>query len=243
VVVCLLALLVAAPAAVGGSTPHPRQLGPFGRGADRYWLWRAPGKPKAVVLFLHGLDRSELSPANHLPWIEHLVGRGADVVYPAYEAQPGDRGALRHTLNAFGAALRRLGPPKAPVVFVGYSRGGRLAVEFGAVAELIQAAPAAVLSIFPSGLNPLQEEVIDLRTLEPFTKITIAVAEEDSREGARELLVRLRDAGVPARNVKALLVRSHGAFHADHFSALRTGPEVRRQLWAPLDRMIASAKD
>ena len=48
-----------------------------------------------------------------------------------YEVQPGERGALRHTLNAADAALRRLGRPTAPLVIVGYSRGGRLAVTGG----------------------------------------------------------------------------------------------------------------
>jgi dienelactone hydrolase len=126
------------------------------------------------------------------------------------------------------------------VIVVGYSRGGRLAVELAALAPVIQAAPTAVMSIFPSRLNPLVEEAIDLRSLEPSTRIMLVVGEEDSREGARDLLVRLRDAGFPAGHVRAVVIRSHGAFHADHFSALRTGPEVRRQLWARLDRFISS---
>ena len=126
------------------------------------------------------------------------------------------------------------------MVVVGYSRGGRLAVEFTAIAPAIKVAPAAVMSIFPSQLNPLAEELIDLRTLEPSTKIMLVVGEEDSREGARELLTRLRNAGFPARNVQAVLIRSKGSFRADHFSALQTGPELRRQFWARLDRLVDS---
>ena len=236
----LLALALAAPVALGGSTPHPRQLGPFGRGADVYWLWRSEGRPKAVVVFLHGLDRRELNPKNHLPWIEHLVRQGNDVVYPTYEVQPGVRGALLHTLTAVDAGLKRLGRPKAPLVVVGYSRGGRLAVEFAAIAPAIKAAPAAVMSVFPSQLNPAAEEVIDLRTLERSTRILLVVGQEDGRQGASELLARLRTAGFPAQNIQPILVRSRGKFHADHFSALQTGPEIRRQLWAPLDRLVAS---
>lgn len=237
----LVVLAVAAPAALG-TPPHPRQLGPFGRGADIYWLWRAQGKPKAVVVFLHGLSRTELGPANHLPWIEHLVRRGDDVIYPMYETQPGTYGALRHTLNALEAAMRRLGRPAAPVVVVGYSRGGRLAVELAAIAPAIQVVPAAVMSIFPSRLNPLAEEVIDLRTLEPSTRIVLVVGEEDSRDGAHDLLMRLRDASFPARNVQAVLIRSKGSFHADHFSVLQTTAEAKRQFWARLDRLIAGVR-
>jgi len=240
--VCVIVLAVSAPAALGGSAPHPRQLGPFGSGANLYWLWHAQGKRQAVVVFLHGLDRSELNPANHLPWIEHLAQQGDDVIYPMYEIQPGARGAIRHTLDAVGPALRRLGRTKVPVVVVGYSRGGRLAVEFAAVAPAIQLVPAAVMSIFPSALNPLAEETIDLRTLEPSTRIMLVVGQEDSREGAQELLHRLEQAGFPARHIQAVVISSKGSFHADHFSAMQAGPEARRQFWARLDRLVRSVE-
>jgi pimeloyl-ACP methyl ester carboxylesterase len=237
---CLVVLAVIAPAALAGSAARPRQLGPYGSGADLYWLWHAQGKRKAVVIFLHGLDRSELNPANHLPWIEHLAQQGDAVIYPMYEIQPGARGAIRHTLNAVNLALRRLGRSKAPVVVVGYSRGGRLAVEFSAIAPAIQVIPAAVMSIFPSELNPLVEETIDLRTLERSTRIMVVVGQEDSRAGAQELLRRLEQASFPASHIQAVLIHSRGTFHADHFSAMQTGPEARRQFWDPLDRLIRS---
>jgi poly(3-hydroxybutyrate) depolymerase len=238
----LLAMLcLGAPAGLAAGTSAPRQLGPFGKGGDRYWLWQAHGKPKAVVVFLHGLDTHELTPANHVPWIEHLVRKGDAVVYPRYERQPGTFGALRHTLVAVNAGLARLHRPKVPLVVVGYSRGGRLAVEFAAVAAAIRVVPKAVMSIFPSRLNPVEEEVVDLRGVSPATRIMLVVGQEDSRDGARELLGRLAQAGFPANRLQAVLVHSRGTFHADHFSALRTGPEVRRQLWAPLDRLVAKA--
>jgi pimeloyl-ACP methyl ester carboxylesterase len=240
--VCLAALAVMAPAALAGSTAPPKMLGPYVSGADMYWLWKAHGKPKSVVVFLHGLDQSELYPANHLPWIEHLAQQGNDVIYPRYESNPGARGAIRHTLNAVDAAMRRLHEPKAPVVVVGYSRGGRLAVEFSAVAPAIQVVPAAVMSIFPGRLNPLQEELIDLRTLEAKTRIMLVVGEEVPREGAQELLRRLAQANFPAGHIQAVLIRSKGSFHADHFSALQTGPQARIQFWDRLDRFIRSIR-
>jgi hypothetical protein len=237
--VVVAALGLTTPGALAGSAAHPRQLGPFGRGGDQYWLWRAHGRPRAVVVFLHGLHTSELTPANHLAWIEHLVGQGDDVIYPRYELKPGTFGALRHTLVAVNAALARLDRPRVPVVVVGYSRGGRLAVEFAAIAAAVQASPAAVMSVFPSSLNSAEEEIVDLRGVGRSTKIMLVVGEEDSRAGARELLMRLDQAGFPARNIQAVLIRSHGSFHASHFSALETGPQVSRQLWAPLDRLVA----
>ena len=69
VVIPLAVLALAAPATAAAP---PRMEGPFLQGADLYWVWRAP-HPKSVVVFMHGLDQSELYPANHLPWIEHLV--------------------------------------------------------------------------------------------------------------------------------------------------------------------------
>jgi pimeloyl-ACP methyl ester carboxylesterase len=217
---------VAATASAGSATAPPRMLGPFGTGADAYWLWRAHGKPRAVVVFLHGLDASELTPKNHLPWLRHLA---------AY-------GAIRHTLTAVGAALRHLGRPHAPFVVVGYSRGGRLAVEFAAVAPLDGVLPAAAMSIFPADWNPATEERIDLRSLSTSARILILAGQEDSREGARELLARLEQAHFPPGHVQAVLIRSKGSFVADHASALGTGPEARRQFWARLDRLIAGVR-
>jgi pimeloyl-ACP methyl ester carboxylesterase len=238
----LAVLAVAVPPALAGSAAPPRMRGPFGQGADIYWTWRASGKPKTVVVFMHGLDQSELYPSNHLPWIDHLAQRGNDVVYPRYENNPGAFGALRHTLVAVRAALVHLGRPRVPVVVVGYSRGGRLAVELAAVTPAIGVAPAAVMSIFPSELNPNAEEVVDLRSLGRSTRLTLVVGQEDSRSGARELLSRLAVADFPPENIEAVVIRSKGSFHADHFSAMQTGPEARRQFWARLDRLIASVR-
>ena len=191
---CLSGLVLAAAAGCGGSgsgaarsvptvaPPVPLRTAAFGQGAARYWIWHAAGKPHAVVLFLHGLDYSEIHPANHLVWIEHLARKGDDVIYPAYEAQPGQLGALRRSLSAVNAALQRLGRPSVPFVIVGYSRGGRLAVELAAVAPAIGVVPAAVMSVFPSRLNPIEEEVVDLGSISPTTRIVLAVGEEDSRE-------------------------------------------------------------
>src|SRR3954470_13800347 len=127
--IALLAAVVATPA----SAAPPKMEGPFGNGADIYWVWHAP-HPQAIVVFLHGLDQSELYPGNHLPWIEHLVRMGNDVIYPRYETAPGRGPALLHSAKAVVSAMVRLGAPLVPVVFVGYSRGGRLAAELAAAA-------------------------------------------------------------------------------------------------------------
>jgi pimeloyl-ACP methyl ester carboxylesterase len=234
--------LVALAVTPAGHAAKPRMLGPYGKGADAYWIWKARGTPKAVVVFEHGLDESELDPFNHLAWIEHLVERGNDVVYPRYETVPGAGPALLHSLIGIHAGLVRLGRPRVPVVLVGYSRGGRLAVETAAVMWRISTKPAAVMSVFPSTLNPRLEEVVDFTHLPATARLLLVAADRDSPAGARELLQRLERASFPPQNVATAVVRSRGTFRADHFSALGRGPEIRRQLWAPLDRLIASVR-
>src|SRR5512132_504840 len=70
----------------------------------------------------------EATPANHLPWIKHLVKRGSIVVYPryemAYEADP-----MPFIVNGVRAATKRVDVDKLPVLSIGYSRGGAIAVE------------------------------------------------------------------------------------------------------------------
>ena len=215
-------------------------LGPYGKGPDAYWIWRTQGAPKALVVFEHGLHESELNPWNHMAWIEHLVRRGNEVVYPRYETVPAGEPALLHSLIGIHAALVRLGRPRAPIVVVGYSRGGRLAVELAAVMWRISQKPAAVMSVYPSTLNPQVEEVVNFTHLPRSTRLLLVAADGDSPAGVRELLRRLERSNFPPERIRTAVVRSRGTFRADHFSALQWGPEARRQLWAPLDRLIAS---
>jgi pimeloyl-ACP methyl ester carboxylesterase len=214
----------------------PPMQGPYLQGADIYWLWRVP-HPRAVVVFEHGLDQSELAPTNHLPWIEHLAAEGNDVIYPRYENQPGRGPALRHSLIAIHAALLRLGRPDVPLVVVGYSRGGRLAVELSAAAWRIHARPAAVMSIFPSTLNRQVEEIVNLTNLPKGAHVVLLAGGKDSPAGVLELLRRLRDAHFPAAHVQAAVVRG-----ADHFAPLQVSPMVKRQFWDRLDGLIALAR-
>ncbi len=226
-----------------GSGSKPAEEGPFGAGADQYWLYRPDGKPRAVVVFLHGLHELELTPKNHIRWLEHLAEQGNAVVYPRYEVAPGDRGALRHILVATRAALVQLESPAVPRVVIGYSRGARLAVEYTAIALALPPVPSAVLSVFPGLLNPLAEEEVDFRTIHPSTRFVFMAGDKDRAVGSfgvRELLKRLRTSGFSPENVKAVLVRSRKGFQADHFAPLQTTPAARKEFWERADRLIDS---
>jgi len=238
--IALIVVLSAVAVTSAGAAP-PRMEGPFGSGADIYWVWRAP-QPKSIVIFMHGLDQSELYPGNHLPWIEHLVRMGNDVIYPRYENAPGRGPALLHSAKATVAAMVRLGAPRVPVVLLGYSRGGRLAVELAASAWRFKVVPRAVMSIFPSELNPTVEEVVNFKRLPHAARVVLLAGQEDSARGVHDLLIRLRDGGFPAQHVFAEVIKSNGSFHADHFSAMQTTPEARRQFWERLDDLVAGAR-
>ena len=235
--IVVLAAVVATPA----SAAPPKMEGPFGNGADIYWVWRAP-HPKSIVVFMHGLDRSELYPGNHLPWIEHLVRMGSDVIYPRYENAPGRGPALLHSAKAVIAGMTRLGAPRVPVVIAGYSRGGRLAVELAASAWRFHVAPAGVMSVFPSQLNPVVEEVVNFKRLPHAARIVLLAGQEDSADGVHDLLTRLRIDGFPPEHVFAEVIKSKGSFHADHFSAMQTTREAKRQFWGRLDALVAGAR-
>jgi dienelactone hydrolase len=198
------------------------------------------GTPKAVVVFLHGLGREALTPKPHRPWLRHLAAKGNAVIYPVYELGPGSRGALRNLITAIRDARQRLKTPFVPTFVIGYSRGGRLAVEYAAVAPGLNQTPNAVLSVFPGLLNPEAEEVID-----PRTRIWILVGDRDrsvGREGARQLVQRLSMTTFPPEQVQFNVVASSGDFEANHGAPLDTSPAARRAFWNRADSMIARAR-
>jgi pimeloyl-ACP methyl ester carboxylesterase len=220
---------------------RPRSETVLGRGADRVWLFRPDGKTKDVVVFVHGLGGPvEDTPRNHRPWIDHLVERGSAVVYPRYEvgASPAP---MKHIVAGVRKALAKL-DTEAPVGVIGYSRGGRLALEYAAAsARNGLPEPRAVMSVFPSALAV--DEYVALTPLDPSTRVLILVGDHDGigRQGALELLHRLRSAGFPAAHVDAEIVHSTRIFKADHLSALRVSAPARAAFWTPADRLVESA--
>lgn len=232
-------------AGCGGS--EPRQTGglnaPVGEGADRAWVLRPRGEPKSVVVFVHGLGGpSEILPPNHLPWLRHLVAEGNAVVYPAYETTPGGTQAVRHILAGVKNGLDSLGDPDVPLTAIGYSRGGRLVVEWAA---LQRPAPKAVLSVFPSQVNPTMEPPVDLGKLDHGMRLQILVGDHDEtvgNTGAAELLERLLSFGFPQENIRAGVVRSTDTFTVDHFAPLDDGPDAQRLFCEPADQLIRGVR-
>jgi predicted esterase len=209
---------------------------PHGIGKDEYWVVHAKGKPKAVVVLLHGLGRD--SGEQLQPWQVHLAERGYDVIYPRYEDPPPAPDARNNIVGAVSRALGDLGRPKVPLVLLGHSRGGRLAVEAAAFLQ-----PKLVLAFYPGQINPQMEPPTNLELIPRATNVWLFVGDKDTsvgNQGAIELDERLLAFGFPAKRIHGAVIRSQG-FTADHMSVYDLSPAAKRAIWDRTDRLIEQA--
>ena len=249
-------LLLAAVAVVAGcgggsnsSSTAPKLTplvtqGPLNSGPDEVWFYAAKGKPHSLVIFLHGFGGpTEETPANHLPWLKHLAANGSDVVYPRYEVG-GSPDPFPSIQTAVRTATEKLGKPHVPVVVIGYSRGGRIAVDYAALRAANGHEPRLVLTVFPAVYSP-HERLVSFKHLDSKLKLAIMLGDKDTSvggEGARTILARLELASFPPSRIKLIPVRSHGKFQATHLSVLDDSPAARRAFWLPTDRLIDSVR-
>jgi len=242
-------LLAALCLAGCGGTDSPAEPMPVvsrtvGTGADKTWVI-APGRgdPISVVVFLHGLgDQKETTPAYHRPWLDHLARSGSYVLYPRYELQPGAPLGMKHAVLGMIKALDQVDPErKLPLVLMGYSRGGGMAVEMAALSPAIGIAPRAVFGVFPADMEPQ----IDFTQTPRDLRVLFLVGDMDTvvgDVGARRLADKLLSAGFPQANLRTLLVRSPLGFEATHLSVLSDSNAARRAYWLPADKLIAAAR-
>jgi dienelactone hydrolase len=232
--VAVVTLAVLALTACGGSWQPTFES--HGVGKDQYWTVRAKGTPKAVVVVLHGLGPD--SGEQLEPWQAHLASRGYDVIFPRYEQPPPDPNARNNIVGAVGRGLGDLGRPDVPLVLLGHSRGGRLAVEAAAFLK-----PKLVLAFYPGLINPAFEPATNFGLVPRTTNIWLFVGDRDrsvGNTGALELDRRLLSFGFPARRIHGAVVRSRG-FTADHASVYDLSPAAKRAIWDRTDRLIDAA--
>ena len=228
------ALVVAALAGCGNTWHATFQ--PSGYGKDQYWIVRAHGRAKAVVVLLHGLSRD--SGEQLRGWQAHLAGEGYDVIYPRYEDPPPDPYARNNIVGAVGRALGDLGRPNVPLVLIGHSRGGRLAVESAAFLD-----PRLVLAFFPGLLNAQFELATNLALIPHTTDVWLFVGDRDTTvgaTGARQLERRLAASGFPRVRTHDAVIHSNG-FVAGHDSVYDTSAAARRAIWGRADTLITQA--
>ncbi len=240
----LLLLLPLTLAACGSSqkqaaAPPPVNVHVYGRGATRVWVFAPAAHPKLIVLYVHGLgSQRETTPYYHRPWLMHLAREGYEVVYPAYETFPYQTGGLKHLVQGVGVALPHVAKG-VPVAAIGYSRGGRLVMDYASVASATGLVPGRILSVFPSGI---MDALLNLEPLSGHTKVLILAGDRDTTVGtigASQLVTQLAASGFPYADVRFETVHSHGSFVADHFSVLSDTPAAQRAFWARADRFLA----
>ncbi len=227
------AAAVLALAACGG-TWQP-QFVSSGIGQDQYWVVHPKGKTKAVVVFLHGLGQD--SGEQLEPWQAHLASEGYAVIYPRYEDPPPNMQARNTIVGSVGRALGDLGRPHVPLILLGHSRGGRLAVEAAAFLK-----PKLVLAFYPGQINPQFEPPTNFKLIPRSTDIWLFVGDRDTsvgNSGALELDQRLLAFGFPAQRIHGAVIRSRG-FTADHMSVYDLSPPAKKAIWDRADRLIAA---
>ena len=241
-----LAVVALAAAGCGGSSSSSSTAtveGPLVEGPDPargVWLFRPAGPPKRIVIFFHGQGGAEeTTPANHRAWIDHLVAGGAAVIYPRYE-QNYATSVLDAAVAGVRTATDRLDQADEPVLALGYSRGGPLAVEYAAVAPREHVlVPNAVQSVNPVPWGEWSH-VVDLSPLPHDTTVSIIVSDRDegATPGMTGLLDRLRKARFPAARIQLHAARSHGSFVADHLAPLADSSAAQAAYWTPTDRLL-----
>jgi hypothetical protein len=149
---------------------------------------------------------------------------------------------MRYVEAGVRASAKRVALDGLPVLALGYSRGGALAVEYAAVAALQGLpVPDRIMSVFPGGEGNVGAAV-DLRSIDHSTRLLILLGEDDTvvdGAGARYLLARLRVARYPGANVSLDFVRSSPTFRADHFAVFGTSDAAKAAFWRPADRLLA----
>ena len=76
-------------------------------------------------------------------------------------------------------------------------------------------------------------------------KLEIMLGDEDTSvdgRGARLILARLELAHFPGSQVQLIGIKSTKSFKADHFSAMKTSPGAKAEIWRPADRLIDSVR-
>jgi acetyl esterase/lipase len=189
-----------------------------------YWIFvpsePVPGTPIAseplpLVIFVHSYTRR--SPGYYLGWIEHLVRRGAIVIFSEFEEDATSGSGYRENLHedVLGAldTLQDRGVAYDPerVAVVGHSVGGVLAVDYasGAAAAGVPI-PAVILSIAPGCAAEMECLDANPAKAPAATRALLVLESEeaDPTSGGAANLIWERLSSIPSENRNILTVAS-----------------------------------
>ncbi len=210
-----------------------------------FWLFSperaADTDPLPVVVFLHGF--SAVDPFGYGAWIDHIVRRGAVLIYPEYQTKDlTQTSSAKYQPNAIAgieAAIALLGADHAgpvdldSIAIVGHSLGAVLSLNIAALAGGLKLPHvAAVMSAEPGGCaecggisSLIGLPYVDLSGIGQDTRVIVVVGEDDqvvTDEGARAAWAMLTN--VPAEH------RDYVVIHSDH----RGNPPLIADHYAPL---------
>jgi len=203
---------------------------PAGEIEADYWLFvpsdplpgtTAAAEPLPLIIFGHSYTLRD--PVYYLAWIEHLVRRGAVVLYLEYQADapdvPWDYAVYRQNflddVRSALATLEHEGVPIDParVAAVGHSVGGVLAVDYAASAAAEELpVPAAVMAAAP-GCGKCR--VADLDAVPATTRVLLVIAADDSDPTGEGIVEQIWSglSAVPLeqRDIVTVVSDTHGA--------------------------------
>ena len=206
-----------------------------------YWLFvpadplpgTSAGESFPVVIFVHGSGAVDPNP--YLAWIEHLVRRGAVVLYPVYQ-QGTTGGEAQYRQNLQDDVRRALETLEQEgvlvdltrVAVVGHSLGGGLAVAYAASAAAAGLpVPTAVMSVAP-GCNSEEATCVgqDLGAIPTTTRFLLVTEGDDpdptGAAAVERIWAGLEDVPLDNRDVVQLVTDAHArpALLAVHTQAL-----------------------
>ncbi len=206
-------------------------------------------EPFPLVIFIHGSGARE--PDLYLTWIEHLVRRGAVVLYPEYQSTDTDeRVYLQNLLDSVRRALNTLerkdvAIDESRVAVIGHSLGGVLAVDYAASAAATRLpVPTAVMGVAPDCSTPATEMTClkgDASTIAHTTRLLLVSGELDVEKvwvAVEHIWSEIEAVPLENRDIVMLRTDTHGRppLLAMHGEAEATTPDV-------LDAMPPNAFD
>lgn len=214
----------------------------YGEGAARYWIFEpdveleVAAAPLPIVLYVHGLNA--ISPGTVRGWINHIVRRGAIVIYPAYQTV-GVEDPKQFTRRSAAAAVEAIaklngkdhakGNPRQ-FALVGHSLGGTICANLAAAHDAYKLPePSVLMCVEPGdtradrGLGALLPSLAEDHAALPRGLLMLVLVGEDDNIVGRGMAKRIFNAAlqVPDEDKDFITLRTdrHGSppLVADHF--------------------------